>query len=310
MVYTPQFDPKRDLPELRLVSARRSNIMIGVTGTAAITGTTLDGPVFIRAKDVGYHGNYLTVESSLSSTLTLTFTATLEIPKVDKIKLSQGASAEIIGAVAGSHPARLISIGFYTVTNTISKDKNTGMTSTVTVAGQAVVKDQILGTLGTFTVGRYFRSSSICFGLKNLLVSNTGTDTITFLAGYPCETYSYTATSFGSTQHLKITDIAQDVNSKSQLITIIDPPGNLSDVRDTRTLADVYYPNFKFPEFTKLSLTNADGPPPSANGVKTGPMRSIILLIETENENGSVSSAEQLLEWEGNSATDGSWKKV
>lgn len=309
MTYTPQFDPKIDSPELRVVSSRRSTTLIGTTGTAAITGTTLDGPVFIRAKDPGYHGNYLTVESSLSSAFTLTFTATLEIPKVDKIKLSLGTSGELIGTVAGAQPARLISVGFYTVTNAIVKDRNTGLTATFTVAGSAVVKDEKLGVLGTFTVGGYFRSSSVCFGLKNLLVTNTGTDTITFLAGYPQETYNYPAESPGSISHLKIQEISQDVNSKSELITIIDPPGHLSDVRDTRTAADVFYPDFKFPEFNKQKLTKGDGPPPSPNGVKTGPTRSVILLLGTENQNGSVMKIEQLLEWKGNSASEGSWQK-
>jgi len=40
MAYIPQFDPKRDLPNLEVVSEKRSTVLIGTTGTAAITGTT------------------------------------------------------------------------------------------------------------------------------------------------------------------------------------------------------------------------------------------------------------------------------
>jgi len=290
MAYIPQFDPKRDLPNLEVVSEKRSTVLIGTTGTAAITGTTLDGPVFIRAKYPGRHGNFLTVESSLSTTQTLSFAATLEIATIDKIKFS-GASGSLIGAIAGRQPARLITVGFYT-------------TST------AVVKDELLGTLGTFNIGGYFRSSSVCFGLKDFSLTNTGTDTITFLAGYPYETYQYPAPSLGSLAHLDIQAISQDVNSKSQLVTLIDPPGELTDVRDTRTAADVFYPDFKFPEFNKTKLTGADGPGSSPNGIKTGPSRTILLLMSVENENGSMRNVEQLLEWKGASTTDGSWKKT
>lgn len=299
MTYIPQFDPKRDSPELQRVSERRGTILIGTTGTAAITGTVLDGPVFIRAKYPGYHGNSLTVQSSLSSTLTLTFTATLEIPKIDKIKLSAGISAEIIGGFAARQSARLITISFYTVSST---------TTIIGLSGQ--VSDELLGEIGTFTPGEYFRSSSVCFGLKDLSITNTGTQTITFLAGYPQETYKYPAASAGNSSHLSIPLISQDVNGKSQLITIADPPGNISDVRDTRTAADVYYPNFKFPEFSKRKLTNAAGPPPSPTGIKTGPTRTILLLDGIELQNGSMQDISQILEWKGNSATDGTWQKI
>lgn len=296
MAYVPQFDPKRDYPILPQAVERRSTVFIGTTTVISgespiITEINLDGPLFIRAKYPGRHGNFLTVESSLSSTLTLTFTATLEIPKVDRIKLSPGTSVEIIGAVAAKQPARLITVGFYTNTS-------------------AQVIDELLGVIGTFTVGSYFISSSVCFGLKNLSMTTTGTDTITFLAGYPQETYTYAASSAGSSNHLNISTISQDINSKSMLITLVDPPGHLSDIRDPRTPVDVAYPNFKFPSNFKAKLSNGDGPPETPVGIKTGPSRTVILISHSELENGRLSRVGKVLEWKGTSAADGSWKKI
>lgn len=59
--------------------------------------------------------------------------------------------------------------------------------------------------------------------------------------------------------------------------------------------------------FAEKWLFGGDGLPSSPNGLSTGPTRSIIKIDEGEDENGFLQPINKVLEWAGESATQGAW---
>ncbi len=176
------------------------------------------------------------------------------------------------------------------------------------IAGESLLED-----LGEFFPGKLFISKGVTFQIDATEWPNNANIVLRpRVHRYPLVVSEVTdpltaISSMGwSIQALRATLNESDtwVKMPRRSATMIDGTVNGSNSDDLDDGSDAVF----LSAFDPVYMTGGDGLPATPSGYNTGPFRTLVHLNYAERDNGSMGEVNQIYEWVGDTATQGSWK--
>lgn len=263
------------------------------------------GGTFIRAKDPGEGGNQISVEFITSGE-----NVTMVVNGPVKIPLPTGATAGT-GAVVNINAIHPPVFETFTL---VAIDKD-----------QFTVTGSVSGNIGIATVGRPFAASTISFMVINGDVDFIVGDTFTVDVPDPKETYTATGNvdqnvtnpdpAAPTIPSPSYSQLRSAVNTQSKLIQMSDRGWDYVDNlgtdprtgRSVRPEGTTPVDGPLIPSTLPTYLVGGQGFPSSPIGIYTGVERTLIHINRGETDNGDIKEINRVYEWDGSSATSGSF---